>query len=66
MKNFAFVLLRTSTKILQCVYSKEFARFELEALVEESCVNVTANVVKEERSKVVTNYIYWTLNGLYS
>lgn len=51
MKNFAFVLLRTSTKILQCVYSKEFASFELEALIEESCVNATANVVKEERSK---------------
>lgn len=51
MKDFAFVLLRTATQILQCVYTKENARFALEELVEESCVIVTAKVVAEERSR---------------
>lgn len=51
MKDFAFVLLRTSTRIVQCIYTKECATFDLEELVEESCVLVTAKVVEEERSK---------------
>lgn len=51
MKGFAFVLLRTSTKIVQCIYTKELAAFELEELTEESCVEMTAKVVKDERSR---------------
>lgn len=51
MKDFAFVLLRTSDRVIQCVYSREKAQFELEALIEESCVIFTADVVQEERSR---------------
>lgn len=52
MSGFAFVLLRTKRKIVQCIYSKEFSQFELEMLQEESCVVLEAEVVKEERSKL--------------
>lgn len=51
MSEFAFVLLRTKREVVQCVYTKEVARFSLEELVEESCVIVTANVVAEERAR---------------
>ncbi len=51
MSGFAFVLLRTKSRIVQCVYSEEFSRFSLELLREEACVRVCAEVVKEERSK---------------
>lgn len=51
MSGFAFVLLRTKRKIVQCVYSEEFSQFDLNLLKEESSVCVTADVVKEERSK---------------
>ncbi len=51
MSGFAFVLLRTTRKIVQCVYSEEVSQFDLNLLKEESSVCVTANVVKEERSK---------------
>ena len=46
MKGFSFVLLRTKRHIVQCIASEE-----IEIPVEESCVSVFANVVKEERSK---------------
>lgn len=52
MSGFAFVLLRTKRKIVQCIYSKEFSQFDLETLQEESCVVVEAEVVKEERAKL--------------
>ncbi|MBU5331782.1 aspartate--tRNA(Asn) ligase [Anaerocolumna aminovalerica] len=51
MSGFAFVLLRTKRKIVQCVYNEEFSQFDLNLLKEESSVYVTANVVKEERTK---------------
>lgn len=51
MSGFAFVLLRTKRKIIQCVYSEEFSKFDVNSLTEESCVCVTAVVVNEERSK---------------
>lgn len=52
MSDFAFVLLRTKRTVVQCVYGKEFSCFSLDELTEESCVMITAEVVKEERSKV--------------
>lgn len=52
MSGFAFVLLRTKTKVVQCVYSEELCDFPLEELIEEACVVIRAKVVKEERSKV--------------
>lgn len=51
MSGFAFVLLRTKRNVIQCIYSDEFSKFEISLLKEEACVNVTAEVVKEERSK---------------
>lgn len=51
MSDFAFVLLRTAGEVLQCVYDQNYAEFDLEALKEESCVRLTAEVVLEERSK---------------
>ncbi|BBF45414.1 aspartyl-tRNA synthetase [Lachnospiraceae bacterium KM106-2] len=50
MSGFAFVLLRTRRDVIQCVYG-EFSHFDLEQIKEESCVTLTASVVKEERSK---------------
>lgn len=52
MSDFAFVLLRTKRTVVQCIYSREFSKFSLDELVEESCAIVTARVVAEERSKV--------------
>lgn len=52
MSGFAFVLLRTGRHMIQCVYSPEFSRFEMEELVEESCVRVRALVAPEERSRL--------------
>ena len=52
MSGFAFVLLRTGRHVIQCVYSPEFSRFDMEELVEESCVRVRALVAAEERSRL--------------
>lgn len=51
MSDFAFVLLRTKRKVVQCIYSKDISQFSLDELAEESCVIVTASVIAEERSK---------------
>ena len=51
MSGFAFVLVRTKRDVIQCVYAKEFSRFAIEELKEEMCVNATATVVAEERSR---------------
>lgn len=51
MKGFAFVLLRTKRRIIQCIYTKDYSEFDIDGLQEESCVIVTADVVPEERSK---------------
>ncbi|MBD5491932.1 MAG: aspartate--tRNA(Asn) ligase [Lachnospiraceae bacterium] len=52
MSGFAFVLLRTGRHVIQCVYSPEFSRFDMEELMEESCVRVRALVAAEERSRL--------------
>lgn len=46
MKGFSFVLLRTKRNVIQCVAAEK-----IELPREESCVMVTASVVKESRSK---------------
>ena len=51
MSGFAFVLLRTKTQIVQCIYSEEFSNFSLDSLTEEACVVFEARVVAEPRSK---------------
>ncbi len=52
MNGFAFVLLRTKSQVVQCIYSEEFSEFPLEMLTEEACVVATARVIAEERSRV--------------
>ncbi|MDD4113914.1 MAG: aspartate--tRNA(Asn) ligase [Herbinix sp.] len=51
MSDFAFVLLRTKREVVQCIYSKDYAEFDLEVLKEESCIKLTADIIKEDRSK---------------
>ena len=51
MSNFAFIILRTKRLMVQCIYSKEFSKFSLSQIKEESCVNFLAEVIREERSK---------------
>lgn len=51
MKGFAFVLIRTSKRIVQSVYSEEKAKFSLDILKEESCCSIYAEVVFENRSR---------------
>ena len=51
MSGFAFVLFRTKREVIQCIYSETFSNFGLDILKEESCVKLTADVIKEERSK---------------
>lgn len=46
MKGFSFVLLRTKRDVVQCI-----ALGDREIPAEESCVEITANVVEESRSK---------------
>jgi len=51
MSGFAFVILRTSRELIQCIYSHEFSEFNLDILKEESCIELTAFVVADERSR---------------
>lgn len=51
MKGFAFVLIRTSRRVVQSVYSEEKAKFPLDILKEESCCSIYAEVVSEKRSR---------------
>lgn len=51
MSGFAFILLRTKREVVQCIYSEEFSRFSLDALKEEGCIKLLAEVIQEERSK---------------
>jgi nondiscriminating aspartyl-tRNA synthetase len=51
MSDFAFVLLRTKRRIVQCIHSDVFSDFALSELVEESAVVLEALVEKEERSR---------------
>lgn len=51
MSGFAFVLLRLRNRVVQAVYSPEWSTFPLEQLQEEACVEVTAQVVEEPRSR---------------
>lgn len=51
MRGFAFVLLRTATGVVQCVYEEGTASFSLQEICEESCVELTAMVIAEPRSR---------------
>lgn len=51
MKGFAFVLLRTKRRVVQCIYSEEFSRCSLDDIKEQMWVRILGEVVAEERSK---------------
>lgn len=51
MSDFAFVIIRTGRELIQCIYSNAFSEFNLEMLKEESCIELTALVKADERSK---------------
>ncbi len=51
MKGFAFVLVRTSRRIIQCIYIPEEADFPLSAIREECCCKIHALVTAEERAR---------------
>ncbi len=52
MSGFAFVILRTRSTLVQCIYHPDHCSLPFESLIEEACVLVTGEVVAEERSKV--------------
>lgn len=52
MSGFSFVILRTRSSLVQCIYNPDSCSFPIENLIEEACVLVTGEVVAEERSKV--------------
>ncbi len=52
MTGFAFIIIRTSRDIIQCVYAPEFSDYRLdERLCEEACVKVTGKVVSSVDAK---------------
>ncbi len=51
MSGFAFVILRTSRDLFQCVLSPEFCSVPTDGLKEEMCVRIRALVAKEARSR---------------
>lgn len=51
MKGFAFVLLRTKRRVVQCIYSEEFSKCSLQDLKEQMWVRMLGEVVAEERSR---------------
>ena len=51
MGEFAFVILRTGTRTVQCVYSPEFSQFSLSELHEGDCVKCRGQVVQDERAQ---------------
>lgn len=49
MSDFAFIILRTSRDLIQCVYSPEFSSYRLaENVVEQSCVKISGKVVQSQ------------------
>lgn len=51
MSGFAFVILRTSCDLFQCILSPEWSSFPVEELKEEMCVRIRALVAAEARSR---------------
>ncbi len=51
MSGFAFVILRTGRELIQCIWSKEEAAFDISELVENSCVKITGRIEMDGRSK---------------
>lgn len=51
MSGFAFVILRTGRDLIQCIWSKEEASFDISELLENSCVKVIGRIAMDARSK---------------
>lgn len=51
MSGFAFVLIRTAEKTVQCVYEEDTAEFPLSDLKENACIRLEALVKAEERAR---------------
>lgn len=51
MSGFAFVILRTGRELIQCIWSKEEASFDISELFENSCVKVKGRIIEDTRSK---------------
>lgn len=51
MSGFAFVILRTGRRLVQCIYGREFSAFDLNGLKENSCIRLTGEVIEDIRSK---------------
>ena len=52
MTGFAFIIIRTSKDVIQCVYAPEFSDYRLdERLCEEACVKVSGKVVSSKDAK---------------
>lgn len=49
MSGFSFVILRTGRELMQCVYTRDKAQFDLDSIVEGSCVIVEGEVVLDSR-----------------
>lgn len=52
MSGFAFVLLKTKGKTIQCVYSPEYSEFSISEIKENDFAELTGAVVSDERSKI--------------
>lgn len=52
MSGFAFVILKSGASFLQCIYSKEFAQFELTTLAENMSIVLTGIVAEDKRSRL--------------
>lgn len=51
MSGFAFVLLQTKRKLIQCVYSEDFSDFSISELACNMSVVIKGEVIAEERSR---------------
>jgi nondiscriminating aspartyl-tRNA synthetase len=52
MSDFAFVVLRTGRSLIQCIYSSDYAEFDLENIKENYCVEIKGEVSEDSRSKL--------------
>lgn len=51
MSDFAFVILKVRTGLLQCIYSEEFSDFPMNIIKENMSVSLWGRIVSDERSR---------------
>lgn len=52
MSGFAFVILRTESGLLQCIYDEKYARFSLSELTDNTAISATGIIAPESRSRM--------------